>query len=405
MPTFANTSSTTVRIIPETVFGQTPLVGNPETLRVTGESLKYDISKEKSQEINATRTAGSAVPVDASVSGGLEAEVHFGGFDKLIASTFMSSWAAFGTNGVGAAVTVDATATTLTAAVAPTGANAFTNLKPGQWFRVASAGANAGKILRVSAVTAPTTTVITLDSNTPAAVSSAESIQIQSSRLRNGNVMSHYSIERENADVGEFTLYRGCTPASMQMEIASGSLSSMSFEFVGKDSLPSATTQLPGTPTPAVAYDIHSGVAGATLAIWMDGVPLTSTFASDISLSYDNGLRAQGAVGYLGAVGIGTSMIECEVSMTVYFTDQALYSKFIANQNISLIFSTTDAAGNGYIFTLPKVNIMDHSSNAGDNQSDQMIELTLGGLDDRGNVNPDLRYMVYVDRIGDALAA
>ena len=46
---------------------------------------------------------------------------------------------------------------------------------------------------------------------------------------------------------------------------------------------------------------------------------------------------------------------------------------------------------------------MDYVSNAGDNQSDQMIELTLSGLDDRGNANPNLRYMVYVDRIGDAL--
>lgn len=405
MPTFANTSSTIVRIIPQATFGTTPLVGNPDTLRVTGESLKFDISKEKSKEINATRTSGSAVTVEASVSGGLEAEVHFGGFDKLIAATLMSSWSAFGTNGVGAAVTIDATATTLTAAVAPTGANAFTNLKPGQWFRVASAGANAGKILRVSASTAPTTTVITLDANTPATVSTGESVQIQSSRLRNGNTLSHYSIERENADTGEFTLFRGCTPDSMKMDIANGSLSTMSFEFIGKDSLGDNATSLPGTPNPAVAYDIHSGVAGETLAIWVDGAPLASTFATNISLSYANGLRAQGAIGHLGAVGIGTSMIEAEVSMTVYFANQALYAKFIDNQNLSLIFSTTDSAGNGYIITMPKVNIMDYSSNAGDNQSDQMVELTLGGLDDRGNANADLRYMIYIDRVGAALAA
>lgn len=402
---FANTSDTVVRAIPESTFGQTPLVGNPVTLRVTGESLKFDISKEVSQEINATRTSGSSAVVDASVSGGLEAEIHFGGFDQLIASTLMSSWAAFGTNGVGAAVTVDATATTLTASVAPTGSNAFTNLQPGQWFRVASAGANAGKILRVSLTTAPTTTVITLDANTPAAVSTGESIQIQSSRLRNGNVMSHYSIERENVGVSEFTLYRGCTPASMKMDIANGSLSTMGFEFIGKNGEESSgTTLLPGTPTPAVAYDIHSGVSGATLAIWLDGTPLTSTFATSVGFSYDNGLRARGAIGHLGAVGIGTSMITAEVTMSVYFANQAMFTKFRQNQNISLIFSTTDAAGNGYIITMPKVSIMDYSSNAGDNQSDQMIELTLSGLDDRGNANPNLRYMVYVDRIGDALA-
>lgn len=404
MPDLASTSSTVVRAIRESVFGETPLVGNPYTLRVTGESLKFDISKEVSKEINATRTSGSMVTVDASVSGGLEAEIHYAGLDPLLADSLMSSWAVFGTNGVGVATTVDATATTLTAAVAPTGSSAFTNLKPGQWFRVESAGANAGKILRVHGSTLPTTTVVTLDANTPAVVSTAESIQIQSSRLRNGNTKGHWSIECENTDTGEFTVYRGCTPSSLSLEIASGSLSSASFDFIGKNSAPSSTTLLPGTPTAPVAYDIHSGVQGKTLAIWMDGAPLTSTFASNLSFSYDNGLRAQGGIGHLGAVGIGTSMITCEVSLTVYFTDQTIYTKFIGNTNLSLVFSSTDSVGNGYIFTLPKVNISDYSSNAGDNQSDRMIELTLTALDDRGNSNPDLRYAVYVDRVGAAVA-
>jgi hypothetical protein len=190
----------------------------------------------------------------------------------------------------------------------------------------------------------------------------------------------------------------------MSMEISSGSLSSVSFDFIGRNASPSAATQLPGTPTPAVAYDIQSGVLGATLAIWMDGAPMLSTYATSLSFSYDNGLRAQGAVGHLGAVGVGTSMITAELSMTVYFTDQALFTKFVNNENLSMIFSTTDNAGNGYIFTLPKVNISDYSSNANDNQSDQMIELTLTALDDRGNANPDLRYAVYIDRVGAAVA-
>lgn len=400
----ASSSSVAVRIIKEATFGVTPATGNSEEVRVTGESLDFSISKESSKEINLSRGVSSMVPVDASTSGGLQLEMHYQGVDDLMESTLQGTWAVFGTNGEGSATaTTGITTTAITASAATTGVNLFTILKKGQWFRIKSAGANNGKILRVSTVTAPTSTVLTLDVNTPAVASSGESIQIQSSRLTHGTAQTSFSIERVNSDIGVYTIFRGQTPSKMNINIASGSLTSTSFDFMGKDADQNNATFMPGTPVAAPTYDIHSGVAGATNAVWIDGAPVVGTYVKSVSVDFDNALRNQGAIGTLGAVAIGSGTINCTGSAQIYFANKDLFVKFKANTNSSLIFHTADAAGNGYAITLPVVNIGSWKSNAGGKDADMMVDLSLTALLDSANADATLRKLIFIDRFGAAV--
>lgn len=397
----ASSSLVTVRSIKESSFGVIPVAGNPKVKRVTGESLDYAISKESSKEINSDRTIASVVPVTASTSGNLTGELSYTDWDDELESVLQSTWAVLGTDGEASAVTVDCTATTITAAVAPTGVDAFTNLKPGQWFRVKSAGANGGKILRVHATTAPTTTVITLDAATPAAVSTGESVQLQSSRLTHGTAQTSFTIERQNADIGVFMAYTGQTPSKLNVNVSSGALTQVTFDFMGKSAQESNTTLLPGTPVSASAYDVHSGVSGATLAVWMDGAPLTGTYIKSVSLDFDNTLRSQEAIGTLGAVAIAGGTIACTATAQIYFANKDMFTKFRQNINTSLIFSSTDNDGNGYIFSLPVLNITSYKSNASAKDQDQMLDITFTALADRGNAVAALRKVLFIDRVGD----
>ena len=397
----ASSSLVTVRSIKEASFGLIPVAGNPKVKRVTGESLDYAISKESSKEINSDRTIASVVPVTANTTGSLTGELSYTDWDDELESVLQSTWAVLGTDGETSAVTVDCTATTITAAVAPTGANAFTNLKPGQWFRVKSAGANGGKILRVHATTAPTTTVITLDAATPAAVSTGESVQLQSSRLTHGTTQTSFTIERENSDIGVFMAYTGQTPSKLNVNVSSGALTQVTFDFMGKSAQESNTTLLPGSPVPASAYDVHSGVSGATLAVWMDGAPLTGTYIKSVSLDFDNTLRSQEAIGTLGAVAIAGGTIACTATAQIYFANKDMFTKFRQNINTSLIFSSTDNDGNGYIFSLPVLNITSYKSNASAKDQDQMLDITFTALADRGNAVAALRKVLFIDRVGD----
>lgn len=399
----ASTSAVTVRAIKESAFGVIPTTGNPTVLRITGETLQFDMTKEASKEINSRRTISSMSITDAKATGGLDHEMYYAGIEPLLESAMQSAFSEFGTDGVGTAVSVDVTTTTITASIAPTGADAFTNLQKGQWFRLASAGANAGKILRVSATTAPTSTVITLDTNTVGVASTGESVQIQSARLTHGTTQTSWTLERENSDIGVFMAYTGMTPSKFTMAVSSGSLSSLKFDFMGKAATEANATQLPGSPVSAPTYNIHSGVGGATNAIWMDGAPVSGTYVKSVTLNFDNALRSQGAIGTLGAVGIGTGTINCTADVQVYFANKDLFTKYRTNTNTSLIFSTTDEAGNGYIITLPVGNISTWKSNAGSKDNDQMVDVTLTALSDDSNATAGLRKCLFIDRIGVAV--
>ena len=396
----ASSSSVTLYGIEESTFGVTPGTGNPFTLRVTGETLDYTISKESSKEINSSRTVASMIPTSANASGNISAEFSYRTFDQLLKSALQSAWVDYGTNGVSANLTVTATATTLTASAATTGNDAFTLLKKGQFFSIHGSGLNAGKILRVSPTVAPTSTVIALDAGTPAVVSAAETMAISSSRLTHGTTQTSFSLQRKNADIGVFTVYRGMTPSKFDISVASGQLTSFGMDFMGKSAQADTVSLLPGVPTDPTAFEVHSGVFGVTTAVWMNGAPLTGTFVKSVALSYDNTLRSQEAIGTLGAVGIGSGTINATITASIYFADKTLFDKYVANTNTAFVFSSSDAAGNGYIFSAPNVNISSFKSNASAKDQDQMAEITFTLLEDRANIDATLRKLIFIDKFG-----
>lgn len=399
----ASTSRVNVSYIPEATFGVTPGSGTVYALRVLDESFDYNISKEMSKEINAYRSVSSMVPVSASASGGVGGEMQYAEFDRLMAATLQSSFSAYGTNGVGTTFTADFTATTITASAAPTGSSAFTTLKKGQWFRV-SAGANAnnGKILRVSKTVAPTSTVVTLDTNTPATVASTVAgVALQTSRLTNGTTQTSFTFQKELADVTQFFKYTGQTPSKMDIALSQGSLTTIKFDFMGSSSARSATTLMPSAPTASYTYDVHSGVSGSSCVLWENGAPLS--LVKSISLSYDNSLREQNALCSLGPVGIGSGNINVTVQAEILFSDGAIYDRFLANTTTELVFSSVDGSGNGYVVSIPVANISSHKIVAGGKDQDLMASVSFTALRDAANADSSLRQLIFIDRVGVAV--
>lgn len=402
----ASSSLVQVRYIKESVFGTTPVAGNPKNLRITGESLQFSLSKSSSDEINAYRAVTSMIATSAEASGSLNAEMQFGEYDDLMAGVLQSTWGAFGTNGIGVAFSATLTGTTITASAPTVGTSLFTLLKAGQWFTLDGTGtANDGKMFRVSKVTPPTSTVITLDTGTPATPGGPYAATVlKVSRLSNGTTQPSYTIERASTDTSEFFAFRGMTPSSLKLSISSGSLSTMEFAFMGRDAVAANATTLPGVPVASQAFPIMSGVSGTACALWAKGAPLAGTFVNSISLSYDNTLRAQSAICSLGSVGIGSGTINVTADLEVYFASgRAFYDEFLSNANMEIAFTAFDTQGNGYIFTLPQANISSYSLNAGGKDQDLMASISVTGLLDLGNADAALRKVMFIDRVGAAL--
>ena len=404
----ASTSRVQLTYVPEVTFGVTPTTGNHKELSMTGESLNYTLTKEGSNEINAYRALSSMNVTSAEASGGVNGEVKFGEYDTLIQGVLQDTWTAFGTQGVGVAFSATITATTITASVDTTGTSLFTLLKAGQWFSLTgTSSANDNKLFRVSKVTAPTATVITLDVGTPGVAGGPFAATVlRAARLSNGTTQPSFTLERASNDTGEFFAYRGMTPSSMSMSIDSGALSTLDFNFMGKDAVAASVTTMPGTKTPSLAYPVMSGVSGTACALWAKGAPLAGTFVNSIKMSYDNALRGQSAICSLGNVSIGSGTINATLDIEVYFaTGKAFYAEFLSNANMEIAFTAFDTNGNGYVFTMPLANVSTYTVNAGGKDSDLMASISLTALLDLSQVDANLRKVMFIDRIGAALVA
>ena len=400
----ASTSRVQLSYIKEVTFGVTPASGTVRKLRITGESLNFTVNKETSSEINDSRSSSSMIPTSAEAAGGVQAEMQFAEYDPFIEATLQSTFSGIGGTGVGAVFSATITTTTITASAATTGTSAFTTLQPGQWFTLSgTSSANDGKLFRVSKVTAPTATVITLDPGTPGVAGGPyAATTVLAARLTNGVTQPSFTLQRTIGDVGEYFSFRGMTASSMSLSVASGSLSTVEFSFMGKDSEQRNATLLPAIVTDSQSYQIMSGVSGTTCALWAKGAPLAGTFINSISFSYDNSLRQQTALCALGAIGIGSGAINCTADIEVYFASGAtFYKELLDNSNIEIAFTSYDAEGNGYIFTLPAANVSSYTVNAsGGSDSDLMASISLTALRDAANTVPALRKVLFIDRVG-----
>jgi len=119
-----------------------------------------------------------------------------------------------------------------------------------------------------------------------------------------------------------------------------------------------------------------------------------------VQLTYDNALRSQEAICTLGAVGIGSGTINLTGTLSDYFADGTLFDKFKANTNSSISFSSIDTAGNGYVFTLPVINITSWKVSAGSKDQDMMIDINFTALRDAANVTPALQKAIFIDSVG-----
>lgn len=406
MPTFASSSRAQLYYIKEGAYGTTPSSGNGRKLRMTGESLDMTRVKEASKEMRDDRQVSGATTVDAQAAGGFNFHAQYAEYDQLIEGALQSTFTVFGTNGVSSATFTATLATgTITASSAPTGNNAFTNLAKGQWFLFNCSGDdNDLKLFRVDPATAPTTTVITLDSSTPAIASvGATGCTIATSRLSNGVTQPSFTLEKGFGDVTQFIAYTGMTVGKMSLTLTAAGQTDGSFDFLGKNGLRADATVMPGTVTASNTYEIHNAVTGIG-QLWEAGAPITGTYVKMLGVEVDNSLRGQKALQNLGNVGIGSGDFSCKGKLSVYFSNGALYDKFANDTYTSLVVSTQDLAKNGYVFSMPRVLLMNGKITAGSKNADVMVEFDYEAFSDDANATAALRKTLFIDRVGAAVA-
>ena len=181
--------------------------------------------------------------------------------------------------------------------------------------------------------------------------------------------------------------YRGCRVGQLDLTFQASEIVTGTINFLGLDEaldtaqIPSSTYDPPNGNPVMAAPDVGTITVGGVTG---------QMFYTEMSMSLNNNLRAQNALGSIGAVGIGYGRREVTGNITAYFENVDLYEEAVNNTISSISLPVSDGT-NTYTFTLPKVKFATRRAVAGGNNQDILAELTYQALVDTAVENTSVK--------------
>ncbi len=390
------TNRVALRLKPEATFGTTPSTGNHYLLRVTSETLKYALQTTQSLELRSDRQITDLPVVGAGADGDIGFEFSYGEFDSLLASSLQGVWAASGTNGASTGTVVT---TTTSLVITGAGSPFSTGVASGQWVRLANNASTANNgWWQVTSVTNATT--LAFSGGLTAGTTTGTGV-VQAARVTNGTSQSSFSIERQNADLTLYTLFRGMTPSRLSLNLTPGQILTGSVSFMGKDAQATVSTSgMPGTSVASATNGVYNSVSNV-FNILEGGAAMSNTYVRSLQINVDNNLRGQTGIGTLGYVGIGAGQSVITGSMELYFADATYLNKFLNNTASSLSVRVSQTStGIGYVLTFPNIKYSDGGTPTPGANQDVTLSLPFQALRDTTTGS-----QILLDRGGDAVTA
>ncbi|WP_193183270.1 phage tail tube protein [Nisaea sediminum] len=376
------TDDLTIGLAREATWG-TPPASTYTGMRVQSISLNESKTRSRPNEIRSDRQASPAVTQDVSASGGLQFAISYGNQDLIWPTLFTGDWStalAIADTGLSA----DNSGGTFDG-----GASDFDSVTVGQWIKVAgfdTAGANgyfrvidkAGDGSSITVSPAPST-----DAN-----GGSNEISITGSILHNANVVNTLAVqERYSASVG--TMFSGCIATGGQINAARGQFFSGTCDLVAKSK--TKQTSVVGTMGAAPQNDVFNTV-GNMNAIALGNLPNAKVNSITTTISR-TGAGASYAIGDPAAIGVRPGSFMSSGQIELYFKDFEAYDAYAAETKLVVYYRVTDAAGNSYIVTQPRVVLGSETLSRGGPGQDVMATYAF-----EADPDPDLGWIMQIDR-------
>lgn len=384
-----DSSDVIVRYGEEVVWNTVPAIAFQE-IRLTGESLSEQKTRTRPEEIKADGFVSHALTTQVQASGGINFALSYGTYDDMLSSLLNSDFSSdlaiqsVATTGIITAYDGSTTALpNLTGAGFATNGDLFNDVVAGQWIRVSGyANANDG-LYRVTAVDAANDEIQVSQTAgnganiVDADASTGSEVNIQGSYVRNGVAFRSFYIEKQ-LSASLFLFYAGSYISDGNLNAQVGGFLEGTFNFLSASEAKGTSTASTGGPVAAPTGRVIDTVAGfsqlevndTAIAAVVQGINWTVT---------KNNARGQYGLGSPDAQGMARGTIDVSGSMSVYFTDFTLYDLYKNETDQVISFAALDNLGEGYIFTLPGVTLMNPTVVAGGPDTDVVSEFQLEG--------------------------
>jgi hypothetical protein len=196
--------------------------------------------------------------------------------------------------------------------------------------------------------------------------------------LKVGTTPKFFSIEDYAADIDQARVFTGMAVSTMGVSLAPNQMVTTTFGMVGKDMTIGGTEKTQDAASGAAPFDSYSGdigignVGGASAVAIVTGLDftLTNSFAPTFVIGDDS------------APSLEYGRAEVEGTLTAYFEDASLISRFLNETETEIEVSVDDpTGGNAYTFLFPKVKI--NSADVGvDGPNSRIISMSFVALYD-----------------------
>ncbi len=369
-------------------------------LRYTGESLKYDKKVVRSNEIRPDRNISDHIEVGPNdVSGDINGELSFATYDGFFKQLLLPDEAAVanGTDPVAATIAPinlsgNIYSITDTNTIARTSGSFITaGFVVGMKFRMGGwANAANNSIFTLAAVNALTMDVVgtpLVSSGADATAGQAITFKAQMYRNGTGKVLGVAAplpsliIEKQFTDLSSvFQHFVGLRVNQLQLNMQASQIVTTVWSMMGKTFL--GTNATVGSGAPAAANTNNVLNCTSNVSVIEENGSAINFFIKNLSLTIKNNIRQKDAIGNKFPIEQGLGWFEVEGKFEAYFKDATLYNKIINHTTSSISFRLTDAAGNVYIFTIPKIKFLKGDPLVSGGNADVMLPIEFGAFYD-----------------------
>jgi hypothetical protein len=196
--------------------------------------------------------------------------------------------------------------------------------------------------------------------------------------LKVGVAPKFFSIEDYAADIDQARLFTGMAVSSMGISLAPNQMVTTTFGMVGKDMTIGSVQKTQDAASGAAPFDAYSG----DIAIGNVGSSTASGIVTGLDFTLTNSFAPTFVIGDDSAPSLEYGRAEIEGTLTAYFEDAALITRFLSEVESELEVSVDDPTGaNAYTFLFPRIKI--NSADVGvDGPTSRIINMSFVALYD-----------------------
>ena len=347
----------------EVTWGVVPAIAFT-AIRLTGETMNKQRTRQRPLEINTTREAAASVTTQEVASGAINFAFSYGTYDEFFAVCLGNEWSALLTI-VGVAGDIVFTNSSATVGILTSGtASKFSTVTEKSYIRLLgfTNTANNGWWYVTTKTSA---TSLTLTSNrlsvteTPAGTAA----KVRGSTLVNSTEFRSFWLQNKLSTV-LYLNYPGSYISGFTLQIQLGQFASGSFNIMSKTESSATSNSSTGAVTAAPGGRVINPVSGYMYTM-LAQVAVGATI-DQISMTVANtGAAGEFGLGSSSAAGMLAGYLEASGSFRAYFPDFTLYAIFTAETAQNLTFLMQDANTDGYAFQFMSAVLSDAKIDAG----------------------------------------